>query len=431
VNELTGSIFPRHRKTFVTISAALLAFLAYSSVYAFRKPFTVATFEGIQYWGVTYQTLLIICQVLGYMLSKFAGIKLISELKSLGRFRMAVTLIVLAWLCLLLFAIMPAPFGLLCLFVNGFTLGFLWGIVFSYMEGRRATDLIGSVLAVSFIFAGGFTRSVAKWLMINYQVTERWMPFFTGLIFILPLVVLLWGLDKIPPPDASDQAERGVRLPLDHLGRKNLLKEFGPGLAVVTMTYFFLTVMRDIRDNYMANIWNELGYGNNFSILTTTETVTSLVVISVMGLLVLIRKNMRAFAIIHFVIIGGFLIVVIASLLFSAGKLSGALWMQLISVGLYLGYIPFNCIFFERMIATYRITGNVGFLIYLADSFGYLGSVTIMLVKEFMQVNVSWSQFYASGVVYGSAAGIIGAAFSYYYFLSKYRTQKPGLATSM
>jgi hypothetical protein len=131
-------------------------------VYAFRKPFTVATFEGIQYWGVTYQTLLIICQVLGYMLSKFAGIKLISELKSLGRFRMAVTLIVIAWLCLLLFAIMPAPFGLICLFVNGFTLGFLWGIVFSYMEGRRATDLIGSVLAVSFIFAGGFTRSVAN-----------------------------------------------------------------------------------------------------------------------------------------------------------------------------------------------------------------------------------------------------------------------------
>ena len=156
-----------NKRIAVTIFAAMIAFLAYSSIYAYRKPFTVATFEGISFWGISYQTLLIISQVIGYMLSKFYGIKFIAELKRLGRWKTIFLLVSVAWLSLLFFAITPAPFGIFFFFINGFMLGFMWGIIFSYVEGRLGTDFIGSVLAVSFIFAGGFTRSVAKWLMLE------------------------------------------------------------------------------------------------------------------------------------------------------------------------------------------------------------------------------------------------------------------------
>ena len=44
----------------------------------------MATFEGQSFWGIKYQTLLIISQGLGYMASKFYGIKFISELKQTG-----------------------------------------------------------------------------------------------------------------------------------------------------------------------------------------------------------------------------------------------------------------------------------------------------------------------------------------------------------
>ena len=84
----------------------------------------------------------------------------------------------------------------------------MWGMVFSYLEGRRATDFIGAVMAVSFIFAGGFTRSVAKWLMVEWSISETWMPFMTGLLFALPLVFFLWLLEKIPHPDEADIKER-------------------------------------------------------------------------------------------------------------------------------------------------------------------------------------------------------------------------------
>ena len=67
------------KEALLPIYAALIAFLTYASVYAYRKPFTVATFDGIKFWNISYQTLLIISQVLGYMLSKFYGIKFCSK----------------------------------------------------------------------------------------------------------------------------------------------------------------------------------------------------------------------------------------------------------------------------------------------------------------------------------------------------------------
>ncbi|MCG2614026.1 DUF5690 family protein [Terrimonas sp. NA20] len=412
------------KRMIIAVLAALTAFLAYSSVYAYRKPFTVATFDGLRFWNISYQTLLIISQVVGYMLSKFYGIRFISELRSLGRFRTGMILTGSAWICLLLFALLPAPWGMLPMFINGFLLGFMWGVIFSYLEGRRTTDFMGAVMAVSFIFAGGFTRTVAKWLMVEWNVAENWMPFFTGLVFIIPLIFFLSMLERIPPPDDDDRRERTVRVPMTSADRKKFLKQFGAGLIISSVTYLFLTVMRDIRDNYMANIWNELGYGSDYSVFTRTETNTSLLVLLIMGMLVLIRKNIRAFSFVHVVILAGFLIAGISSALFINGMMNGATWMQLVSLGLYMGYIPFNCIFFERLIATFRVAGNVGFLIYFADAFGYLGSVTVMLAKEFIRLQLNWSEFYSYGVVIGSLMGIAGVLFSYRYFRGRYHHSK-------
>jgi hypothetical protein len=415
------------KEALLPIYAALIAFLTYASIYAYRKPFTVATFDGIKFWNISYQTLLIISQVLGYMLSKFYGIKFIAELKRFGRWKTVLVLTGISWIALFFFALVPAPYGMIFLFINGFPLGFLWGIIFSYVEGRRATDFIGSVLAISFIFSGGFVRSVAKWLLIDLHVTEQWMPFVTGLIFALPLVFFIYLLEKIPPPSEIDIHERTERLPMTGADRKNFLKLFSFGIFAATITYTLLSIVRDIRDNYMANIWNELGYGDNYSIFTKTETRTSLLILVIIGLLVLIRKNVKAFRFIHFIIIIGFLVAGISSWLFVNHKISGVLWMQLVSVGLYMGYIPFQCIFFERMIATFKVKGNVGFLMYIADAFGYLASVLVMLSKEFFNVKVNWSTLYSQGVVLVSVIGVAATLLSFIYFNNKYRLQKSSL----
>jgi hypothetical protein len=105
--------------------------------------------------------------------------------------------------------------------------------------------------------------------------------------------------------------------------------------------------------------------------------------------------------------------------------MGGALWMQLVGLGLYMGYIPFNCIFFERLIAAFKIAGNVGFLIYLVDAYGYMGSMLVMLSKEIFQINLTWTQFYPAGVVIFSVIGSAGCIYSLLYFNRKYKLLKP------
>lgn len=424
--EITTTTSPRirsGRQLLVAGGAALVAFLAYSAVYAYRKPFTTATFTGISFWGVSYQTWLIISQVIGYMLSKFAGIRFIAELKRNGRWKTSVILVGVAWISLFFFAITPAPYGMIWLLINGFMLGFMWGIIFSYVEGRRATDFIGTVMAISFIFAGGFTRSVAGWLMLEWGVTEKWMPFVTGLVFIGPYLLFIFFLERLPAPDKEDVKERTQRQPMNASERRAFIKKFGAGILMVSITYLFLTIVRDIRDNYMVNIWSELGYKDDYSLFARSETQISLLLLGTMALLALIRKNMEAFRVIHVVIAIGFILAGISSWFFIQGWINGRLWMQLVGLGLYMSYIPFNCIFFERMIAVFRIQGNVGFLIYIADAFGYLGSVTIMLTKEFMDIDPGWAGFYSHTVVTGSLISLAGIMASWGYFNKKYYTQ--------
>jgi MFS family permease len=427
---LVFSLTYTKKQVSTSVLLALVAFLTYTSVYAYRKPFTVATFNGLAFAGIKYQTLLIISQGLGYMLSKFFGIRFIAELKRYGRWKTSALLIGAAWLSVGVFALLPAPWGMLCLFVNGFMLGFMWGIVFSYIEGRRATDFIGAVMAVSFIFAGGFTRSVALWLRDDWQVPEQWLAFVTGLLFVVPLIGLFYLLEKTPAPDESDVQERTRRQPMTGKERRQFFVQFGGGIVAVTLAYLFLTIMRDVRDNFMVNIFSELGYGSKPAIFTQTETSISLVILLVMSMLVFIRSNIRTLKLVHVVVIIGFLLAGISSALFITGMINGLLWMQLAGLGLYLGYIPFNCIFFERLIAAFKIAGNVGFLIYVVDAWGYLGSSAVMLSKEILHLQLTWTQFYPLCVVVFSVLGLLGTIYSLWYFNRKAEGLKPKAKTA-
>jgi hypothetical protein len=91
--------------------AIFMAFATYSCMYAFRKPFASATFEDLEFFGIDYKILLILTQAFGYMLSKFIGIKFVSEMKKDKRAIAIVGTIAVAWIALLLFAIVPKPYN--------------------------------------------------------------------------------------------------------------------------------------------------------------------------------------------------------------------------------------------------------------------------------------------------------------------------------
>lgn len=403
------------------IYAAVAAFLTYTMIFGFRKSYTVCTFDGLRFAGINYKTILVLSQMIGYLAAKFYGIKFISELRRLGRYKIILLLVGIAWIAWLFFALAPAPYNAVFLFVNGFPLGMLWGVVFSYVEGRRSTDFIGAALAVSFIFASGFVKSVGGWLLLAFHLSEFWVPFATGLAFAVPLLFFIWLIEKIPPPDAADIEARMHRIPMDAADRKKFVGNFLPGLVACIIIYTFATIFRDIRDNFSADMWKEMGYLNQPAIFAKTETPISLIVLVLIGSMVLIRNSFKALMIAHVFIIAGFMLAGISTFCFTQEMLSPVTWMTLVGLGLYMVYIPFNSIFFERMIAAFRFTGNVGFLIYLADSFGYLGSVGVLLSKEIFRVQLNWVSFFSASVMWLSVIGIVVAVFSVLFFRRKYK----------
>lgn len=402
----------------IGIYAAVAAFLTYTMIFGFRKSFTVCTFDGMTVGSLSYKTVLVLSQMMGYLMAKFYGIKFISELKRFGRNKIILLLVGIAWMAWLCFALIPAPYNIIFLFINGFPLGMLWGVVFSYVEGRRSTDFIGAALAVSFIFSSGFVKSVGGWL-IQLGVTEFWVPFCTGLVFALPLLLFIYLMERIPAPDADDEAARMNRTPMSAEQRKAFVRSFLPGIIACIFIYGFATIFRDIRDNFSADMWKEMGYLNQPAIFSKTETPITLVILALIGSMVIIKNSFKALMIAHLFIAIGFVVAGLSTYLFTQGLVAPIWWMTLVGLGLYMVYIPFNSVFFERMIAAFRFTGNVGFLIYLADSFGYLGSVSVLLSKEIFKVQLNWVQFFSNSVMILSVVGVGITVYAAWYFYQK------------
>ncbi len=378
--------------------AIVAAFTTYFCMYAFRKPFTAATFDGaVQLpWvgALDYKIFLIISQVIGYTLSKFIGIKVVSEMT--GRRRAVAILLVigLAELSLGLFAITPRPYNAIFLFLNGLPLGMVWGLVFGFLEGRRISEALGAGLSASYIVASGVVKSVGKWLLDDFGVSEAAMPFVVGLIFFPLLAFVVYALKLLPPPTPVDEAARVRREPMDAAQRRRFVLAFLPGLSFLTFLYMFLTAYRSIRDDFAREIWDALGYGSQPSIFAWTEVPVAVGVLIGLALLMMVKDNRRALLVVHGMMAGGTALIGIVTFGYQMGWLGPVPFMVLVGFGAYLAYVPFGCVLFDRLIATVGFVATAGFMIYVTDAFGYVGSVGIMLYKNFGEANLDWLSFF-------------------------------------
>ena len=373
--------------------AVVTAFLTYFAMYSFRKPFAAAHFKDLTVGGLDLKSALVISQLCGYALAKCLGIKFNSEMKPGRRAWALVLLIAWAELALVLFAVLPPGGKVAALFLNGLPLGMVWGVVFSFLEGRRTSEILGAGLSSAYVVASGAVKSAGSGLM-GHGVSEAWMPAVTGLVFLPLFLVSVYGLSLIPPPSPADVAARTEREPMSRAERRQFLQQFFPGLLLLVVVYLFLTGYRDFRDNYAAEIWAELGEGDRASVFTLTEIPIAFSVMVALALLFLVKDNRRGLLFTYLIMIGGSVLIGVATLLFDAGLLSPLIWMTLVGLGLYFGYVPYGCVLFDRTIAALGIVATAVFLIYVSDAVAYSGSVGIVLYKTLGQASTSKLQFF-------------------------------------
>ena len=392
-----------------SVFAITAAFTAYFSMYAFRKPFAAGTYAGFTFGPLDLKDALIISQVIGYALSKWLGVKYVSELKPERRAIGLVGLILFAWLALVLFAIVPPSARVPCMFLNGLPLGAVWGLVFGFLEGRRTSEILGAGLSASYIVASGEVKRIglelthaSKVLETGHGtmvfetgwVSEAWMPAMTGAIFLPIFLLAVWALTQIPGPTSEDESLRQKREPMDGAQRKAFFKSFLGGLIALTALYFFLTALRDFRDNYSVEIWAELGFADKPSQLAISERYVAFGVMVALALLYAVKDNRKGLLAAHVIMFAGVIIIGVSTLMFDAGMLAPMPWMVGVGLGLYLAYVPFGCVLFDRMIAATGVVGTAVFMIYVTDAAGYIGSIGLILYKHFGYSSMSKLDFF-------------------------------------
>ncbi len=398
---------------------SISSFMIYCCMYGFRKPYTVGLYQNVFFLGVSYKVCLVIAQVVGYMISKFYGIKFISELEPQKRASYIIIAVLLAWFSLLLFAIIPAPYNIFCMLLNGLPLGVIFGLVFGFLEGRRTTEILGAFLVSSFIFGSGFAKSVGKWLLLEKNVSDWWMPFIAGSLFILPLLIFVRILSHSYAPDQTDIDQRAIRNPMTIADRKNFFREFKWAIIPVVITYSFFTVVRDFSEDFANELFIELGYQSQVGIFAQISTFISLIILIVLGSFFLIKSNVIAFYTAHSLIIVGVILSILTTLLFNSHYISPIVWIVTATCGLYMAYLPFNCIYFERFISVYKLKGNVAYLMYIADAFGYLGTILVLIIKEFVSFKVKWVSFFSYLYYFEGVLGIILISVTIYFHYKK------------
>lgn len=375
-----------------SIWCLIASFGTYFCMYAFRKPMSTGLYAEYTLFGMGYKAILIISQVLGYMTSKFIGIKVISELRPGSRVKLIIGLVGFSAIALLFLGLVPYPYNFIFLFFNGLPLGMIWGVVFSFLEGRKYTEVLSIGLSISIIAASGILKTTYLEVHSLFpRISEFWLPFTIGAIAFPFFCFFVWMLSVIPAPSASDKLLRAERPPMTQADKANVLRQYGPGIVCIMIVYCMLATMRDFRDNFSVEIWNELDAHWSKTVLAQTEVFCSLFVLIAVGALSLIKNNETAFHATMGLIIAGVAMGGISTLLFHIHLIAGYYWMLWLGIGLFLAYVPVQVALFERMIALFQIRANAGYFVYLCDALGYLGSVGILFYKEFFAKTVKWS----------------------------------------
>jgi hypothetical protein len=401
-----------------TVVAGLAGFSAYFSMYAFRKPFAAATFDAVPGWHfvLDYKIALVLAQVFGYAISKLVGVKFVSEISPARRGAAILSLIGASWLALIAFAVIPAPWNVAAMFFNGLPLGMIWGLVFGYMEGRRVSEVLGAILCSSFIVSSGIVKSLGAWLTGSVHVDRFWMPAATGALVFPLLFLSVWVLSQLPPPNAADEAERVKRAPMNASERRVFLAAYAPGIVLLVASYILLTAFRDFRDNFAAEIWSALGYAKEAGVFAASELPVGAISLVALALLMAVRDNRRALLAVHGIMVAGYVLLGAATWAFQAHLISPLPWMILVGAGLYLAYTPFNAVLFDRLIAFSGRVATAGFLIYVADASGYLGSVALLVWRNFGAIKMDWLQFFILSAYATSLVGAVFTAFAAIYF---------------
>ena len=178
----------------------------------------------------------------------------------------------------------------------------------------------------------------------------------------------------------------------------------------------------NIKEDFLVNIIDISTISS--WLFAQVDGMVTLIILGIFAMMSLINSNYRVLQVLLAMVIGGAGTISYLAFNYDALQLPTLYWLFLQSLSLYIVYLSFQTLFFERFIACFKIKGNVGFFIATIDFIGYTGTVCVLLFKEFCSPDINWMEFYNQfsgwvGIVCSIA--FIGSAI---YLMQRYKLEK-------
>jgi len=238
---------------------------------------------------------------------------------------------------------------------------------------------------------------------------------------MIPLIGFLWMLSQIPEPGKTDQSERQERVRMNSADRRRYFMHYAPGLIAIILAYLLITLIRSIRGDFAPEIWKGLGVEATPELFSISEMWIALGIIICSGVFSLYRNNRSALFHSITVCILGLGLLPMSLMALNKQWVSPFWFMVLIGLGLYLPYVLVHTTLFERIMAVTPDKGNIGYLMYLADSTGYLGYVILMLFKDSLPAQDDTLSFFTTLCWFVGVFGIGSFLLALSYFRTKLR----------
>jgi len=215
------------------------------------------------------------------------------------------------------------------------------------------------------------------------------MPFLISVCVLPATVLLLFILDRLPPPDAMDIAQRRVRTAMTSKERQRFVLGCWPGLVLIISAYMMITAFRQFRDLFCQDLLTALNGGITPSPLTVAcldlpGALTAFVAIASCGRF---GNNAHAVAVMITLIIMLLLFISASTVAYSLKLIGGIFWQYCLSIGLYGAYaIMSGSPLYDRLISAASPTGGTcAFLLFASDCAGYAAAIGLILWKTFNQ----------------------------------------------
>eukprot|EP01062_Namystynia_karyoxenos_P055706 TRINITY_DN4676_c0_g1_i2.p1 TRINITY_DN4676_c0_g1~~TRINITY_DN4676_c0_g1_i2.p1 ORF type:complete len:601 (+),score=181.92 TRINITY_DN4676_c0_g1_i2:82-1803(+) len=423
-----------------SLAAALAAFGGQTLWHMLRTPWRSASYKRDEkVLGVEYKDALVITWTLAYFLGKVVSAPLLGGLRRHRRLPLLLLCACVNLVAMAAFAILPqgegsqwadyARMGALAL--SSFPLTFTRCTVFRYLEGRDYTDFLGAVMSGGIIIGPGAAKSAGS-LVTDLGVSEETMPIVVGGCAFPLLLLDAFLLDALPEPSVSERSRRGDRPPMTGKEQWAFFSSYWPGLVALMLSCMTITALRDFRDAFLPDMWQEMNDGDSMpsALYTITEVIISVVVLSSVALVSLVEDNRVGFAIILGYCTAG--CALLAAIQFAAGELwesrtGQAVWITATGVGIFYAYVPLSAVVYDRLIGALGEQATSVFIISLSDALGYCGSVGLLLFRNYYDEmeTLEKHEFFRDSSRFGGAFAVLCYITAGFYFRCRGKPQVP------